>query len=161
MRHSQRNKKQYSLHDETQQHAQDQYAMHVEAEECNSPGIQMLTFSAMAVTIPDRCELMPLDCSQFQNFSQCSLVSTFGNKTNKHTRYMINKNGATLLGSSVAVGMPLRQGTLLLLYCRWPTFFIQKSATWLRTYQSLKLREKKAAARFQRVRAAFPPTLAQ
>lgn len=45
-----------------------------------SPGIQVLTFSAIALTIPDRFELMPLDCSQYQNLSQCSTESTL-----KHT----------------------------------------------------------------------------
>ena len=44
----------------------------------------MLTFSAMALTMPDRFELMPLDCSQYQNLSQCSTESTFGDET--HTR---------------------------------------------------------------------------
>lgn len=41
-----------------------------------SPGIHVLTFSAMALTIPDRLELMPLDWSQYQNLSQCSTEST-------------------------------------------------------------------------------------
>lgn len=49
----------------------------------------MLTFSAIALTMPDRFELMPLDCSQYQNLSQCSTESTFGetkNSTNTNAR---------------------------------------------------------------------------
>lgn len=42
-----------------------------------SPGIHVLTFSAMALTIPDLFELMPFDWSQYQNLSQCSTESTF------------------------------------------------------------------------------------
>lgn len=43
----------------------------------DSPGIHVLTFSAIAFTMPDRFELMPFACSQYQNLSQCSTESTW------------------------------------------------------------------------------------
>ena len=46
----------------------------------------MLTFSAIALTIPDRLELMPLDCNQYQNLSQCSTESTFEMKPQVGTK---------------------------------------------------------------------------
>lgn len=43
----------------------------------DSPGIHVLTFSAIAFTMPDRFELMPFAWSQYQNLSQCSTESTW------------------------------------------------------------------------------------
>lgn len=80
---------------------------YVEADGLDSPGTQVLTFSAMALTIPDRCALMPLDCSQYQNLSQCSTESTF--KNNHGKKSMKCQIGSCM--SSVAMGIPLRSGT--------------------------------------------------